>query len=117
MSTFASRIRPFVSLEIGAALKARGLEASLRHLERAHVLGQASTREHVRVHLHMLVCALRHGDVRESAGQVLRLLGAALLTGVGLVPTGNSGGANVSPMRRMAIPPDLARLIAMAERR
>ncbi len=115
MNTFARRIRPFVSLELAAAAEAQGQSVSFTHLERAHVLGQASTREHVRVHLHMLVCALRHGDLREFAGQWFRVLGAAALTGVGMIPTGNTGGTNVSPFRQMAIQPELARLIAMAE--
>jgi hypothetical protein len=86
------------------------------HLERAHVLGQASTREHVRVHFHMLVWAWRHRQVRELSGQLFRLLGAAMLTAIGMVPTGNTGGSNVSPFRKMAIAPDLAVLITMAQR-
>jgi hypothetical protein len=114
MNTFATRIRPFVSLEIAAAADAPGPSARFRHLERAHVLGQASTWEHVRVHAHMLAHAWRHRDSREIAGQLIRLLGAAALTGVGMVPTGNTGGADVSSLRRMAIPPDLAKLIATA---
>ncbi len=114
MNTFARRIRPFVSLELAAAAAAPNRAARFGHLERAHVLGQASTREHVRVHLHMLACAWRYRDWREAVGQLLRVLGAAAFTGIGLVPTGNTGGADVSAFRRMAIAPDLARLIAHA---
>ena len=116
MNEFSRRIRPFVTLEITAAANAPRDSAGFMHLERAHVLGQASTREHVRVHFHMLVWALRHRQVRELSGQLFRLLGAAALTGVGMVPTGNTGGSNVSPFRKMAIAPDLATLIAMAQR-
>lgn len=117
MNTFARRIRPFVSLEIAAAARAPDLAARFWHLERAHVLGQASTREHVRVHLHMLACAWRHRDLREALGQLFRVLGAAAFTGIGLVPTGNTGGANVSAFRRMAIAPELERLIDAARAR
>jgi hypothetical protein len=39
-----------------------------------------------------------------------------MLTAIGMVPTGNTGGSNVSPFRKMAIAPDLAVLITMAQR-
>ena len=117
MTSFSRRIRPFVSRELAAAHRAHDYSTRFMHLERAHVLGQASTREHVRTHFHMLICAWRHGDAHEVAGQLLRLIGAAALTGIGMVPAGNTGGANVSPSQRMSIPPDLAILIAGARRR
>ena len=116
MNTFSRNIRPFVSLEIAAAAEAEREAASFTHLERAHVLGQASTREHVRVHFYMLLWALRHRQARELSGQLFRLLGAAMLTAIGMVPTGNTGGSNVSPFRKMAVAPDLAILIASANR-
>jgi Protein of unknown function (DUF3703) len=114
MNTFSTRIRPLVSLEIAAAARARTTSDSFVHLERAHVLGQASTREHVRVHFHMLVWAVRHRRRREALGQVLRVLGAAILTGVGMIPAGNTGGSNVSPFQKMTVAPDLAELIDRA---
>lgn len=116
MNRFSRHIRPFVTAEISAAAGAERDSAAFLHLERAHVLGQASTREHVRVHFHMLVWAWRHRQLRELSGQLFRLLGAAMLTAIGMVPTGNTGGSNVSPFRKMAIAPDLAILIATARR-
>ena len=116
MNTFSRNIRPFVSQEIAAAATADRDSTGFMHLERAHVLGQASTREHVRVHFHMLVWAWRQRQVRELSGQLFRLLGAAMLTAIGMVPTGNTGGSNVSPFRKMAVAPDLAILIATARR-
>jgi hypothetical protein len=117
VSTFARSIRPHVDAELAAADRCeqnRDSPLAFKHLERAHVLGQASTREHVRVHVRMLQWALRHGDIRELAGQLLRVIGAATLTAVGLVPTGNTGGANVYSWRRMPVPPELADQIAQA---
>jgi hypothetical protein len=114
MNSFARNIRPSVTREIAAAAIAESCASSFSHLERAHVLGQASTREHVRVHFHMLLWAWRHRDSRELLGQLYRLLGAALLTAIGTIPTGNTGGSNVSAVKKMAIPPDLASQIAMA---
>lgn len=112
MSRFADNIRPYVDAELRAA-RAGGPDA-FRHLERAHVLGQESTREHVRVHWHMLRWGLAHGDAREVFGQIFRMIGAATKTFAGLVPAGNSGGANVSPFKPMPVDPELAEIIRKA---
>lgn len=112
MSTFARNIRPFVDAELAAA--ARHGADEFVHLERAHVLGQASTREHVRVHWRMLRWAIRHRDAREFFGQITRTIGAATKTFIGWVPTGNTGGANVSPIKPMPIDPALAEIIEKA---
>jgi hypothetical protein len=112
MTTFALRIRPRVRAELDAATAAESFghfDTAFRHLERAHVLGQPATREHVRVHWRMLLFALRHDRTADALGQAWRLVGAALLTAVGLVPIGNAGGSNVNGLRRMPIAPDLRR--------
>lgn len=117
MTLYAKRIRPHVSQELGIAAckETQGDPSSaFQHLERAHILGQASTVEHVRVHVRMLTWALRRRDLSELAGQLLRIVGAATKTAFGLVPHGNTGGANVSPFKPMPIPPDLAEIIAAA---
>ena len=112
MSSFAVNIRPHVDAELRAAVLDPPNEFA--HLERAHVLGQASTREHVRVHWRMLRWAWRHRDAREFAGQLLRIVGAATKTFIGLVPAGNTGGANVSAVRPMPLDPELAAIIDRA---
>jgi Protein of unknown function (DUF3703) len=120
MTAFATRIAPHVTAEVASsrAAESRGdANASFHHLERAHVLGQASTLHHVRVHALMLAWACRHGRVREAAGQVLRIVGAATKTAFGLVPAGNTGGANVSPFKPLPVPGDLAALIDDARSR
>ena len=111
MSEFGRRIRPYVEYEILAAREAesRGQpDIAFSHLERAHVLGQASTVEHVRVHWHMFFWSIRQRNVRECLGQMLRIVGAALSTALGLIPQGNTGGSNVPPFKSMPIPPELA---------
>lgn len=120
MSAYSRRIRPHVEAELraAAAAEAQGrADAAFAHLERAHVLGQASTVEHVRVHWRMFVWGLRQRSARECLGQVLRIGGAATKTAVGLVPDGNTGGANVSPFKRLPVPPDLRALIREAQSR
>lgn len=88
---------------------------AFRHLERAHVLGQASTFQHTRVHWLMLKHGIRERDNKEVAGQILRIGGAATKTPLGIYPKGNTGGANVNPLKPMPIPDDLAAILAETE--
>lgn len=114
---FSRNIRPYVDEELRAALDAdmQGqAQAAFAHLERAHILGQTSTVQHVRVHWHMFVWGWRHRSVKECLGQLLRIGGAAMVTAVGLVPLGNTGGTSASPFKSMPVPPDLAALIQQA---
>lgn len=114
MTTLPTRIRRSVQAELDAAASAEAqghLSTAFRHLERAHVIGQPSTVEHVRVHWRMFRFALRNRRPGEAYGQAWRLAAATVFTPVGLVPTGNTGGADVSGIRRMAIPKDLQAVI------
>lgn len=116
-ASFGSRIHAHVEAELDAAKAAErdgDPDKAFRHLERAHVLGQRSTLQHVRVHVRMLMWAIRHHRAREVTGQILRVVGAAAATWAGLVPDGNTGGANISGFKTMAIPDDLAGQIAAA---
>jgi hypothetical protein len=117
VSRYAAAIVPYVDAELRAAAQAEGRgdgAQAFKHLERAHVLAQPSTRQHVRTHWHMLQWGCRHRDWRECFGQVTRMIGAATLTAIGMVPTGNTGGSNVSPLKPMPVPGDLAEIIARA---
>ena len=112
-------VGPFVQRELDAATDRMldgDVSASFQNLERAHVLSQISTAEHVRVHWRMLVWAAQRRDMREIFGQIFRILGAATKTAIGLIPEGNTGGSNVSPFKRMPIPEDLAEILAAAKR-
>ena len=117
MTEFSRRIRPYVEREILAAhqAEARGKPGvAFSHLERAHILGQTSTVEHVRVHWHMFLWSIRQQNISECLGQLLRIVGASMGTAFGLVPQGNTGGTNVNSFKSMPIPPDLAALIEEA---
>jgi hypothetical protein len=117
MTTFAIRIQPSVQREIAAADAAEASGhfcTSFQHLERAHVLGQAATIEHVRVHGHMLRFAQRNSLHGEAFGQLWRLVAAFVFTAPGLVPGGNTGGTDVSSFRRMPIPKDLQQALDAA---
>lgn len=117
-SSFSRMIAPYVEAELEYARQARVLGESGRefaHLERAHVLGQESTYWHVKVHVLMLVWAIRNHSIGEMLGQIFRIVGAATKTAIGFVPQGNTGGANVSPFKKMPIAPELADLIRLAK--
>lgn len=83
-------------------------ETCLSRLERAHILGQRNYIPHVVNHYWMLKAGWRKGDWQEVRGQIVRIVGSAGSL-VGAVPLGNTGRANVSPIKPMPIPDDLAR--------
>jgi hypothetical protein len=116
--TFSQRVGSYVEAELAKAKRAKSvgdIQQEFTHLERAHVLGQESTYWHVKVHVLMLVWATRNRSVRELVGQIFRIVGAVTKTVFGLVPQGNTGGANVSPFKKMPIEPELATLIQKAK--
>jgi Protein of unknown function (DUF3703) len=118
-TTYGQRISSAYSRELTLARVAQSqsdAHAEFAYLERAHVLGQASTWLHVKAHVLMAAWAIRNRSAGELAGQLLRIVGAATKTVWGLVPSGNTGGANVSPFKRLPITPDLATDIARAQR-
>jgi hypothetical protein len=101
-------------LERGYSSLARGeLASAFQCFERAHVLGQRSTRLHVRAHVAMLKVGWLRRDRREIAGQLSRIIAASLLSRI-WVPDGNTGGANVSALKRMPIPEELESILKRA---
>jgi hypothetical protein len=100
---------------------ARGLirgakyEDAFRHLERAHILGQAQVRWHVVSHWLMLTVAVHRGEVSAALGQAIRMVLGALGSITGRVPVGNTGGSDVNMFRRMPIPADLLEVMARGE--
>ena len=89
-------------------------EAAFRHLERAHILSQRHTRQHVRVHWLMLRLGASGRDWREVLGQLSRIVAAAVFSRI-WVPVGNTGRANVSAMKPMLVADDLRRILAQEE--
>ena len=83
---------------------------AFRHLERAHILSQRHTLQHVYVHWLMLRLAASTGAWREVIGQATRVVAAAIFSRI-WVPAGNTGRAQVSAMRPMPIPADLREVL------
>lgn len=103
-------------LSMAASCESVGnLAAAFRHLERAHVLGQAITFDHTRVHLKMLKLGWKMRSPREVFGQIIRVIGAATKTPFGIYPTGNTGGSNVWFFKRMPVAEDLQQILEHAK--
>lgn len=94
------------------ARRKRSLDDAIAHIERAHILGQRYLFPHFYTHALLLAIAVERADIRETVGQVVRLI--AVVPGYlsGWVPKGNTGSANVSALRPMTPPEDLAPLLA-----
>lgn len=88
-------------------------QQSWRHLERAHILGQPYPLAHSIVHWKMLLFGLRTKNSKEIIGQIPRLLFGGVKSFVGKIPVGNTGGANVPPLKPMEIPEDLLQVIKL----
>lgn len=95
----------------GAAEASGDLDEAFRRLERAHVLGQRYVITHLHTHLRMLRIARRRRDVKETRGQVMRLFAVVPGYLFGWTPKGNTGGADVSAIKPMRPPEDLAPLL------
>lgn len=81
------------------------------HLERAHIIGQPYPFEHTFVHWKMLMFGIKIKDTHEIIGQIPRLLVGGVKSFVGQIPVGNTGGADVPPLKAMEIPNDLLLII------
>lgn len=94
-----------------AALGKGHLQVSWRHLERAHILGQAWPVQHTKAHWRMVSFAFRIKNWKEVLGQIPRLIVGGVKSFVGEIPVGNTGGANVPPLKPMEIPKDLQEIL------
>lgn len=87
------------------------LEASVPHLERAHIIGQAFVVPHATSHWLMLTVEYRRRRVMAVVGQTARILLGMLGSAVGLVPIGNTGGTDISMFKRLPIESELQNII------
>ncbi len=107
-------LRPYWKAELERAKEffaSGNLHGSWNHLERAHVIGQAYPYEHSWVHWKMLMFGFRTKNTKEIIGQLPRLLVGGVKSFVGKIPVGNTGGANVPPLRPMPIEKDIRAIL------
>ncbi|UII33059.1 DUF3703 domain-containing protein [Fulvivirga ulvae] len=110
-------LKPYFKEELDAYrfdMQAGDLLAAWRHLERAHIIGQSYPLQHSRAHWEMLKFGIRIKSIKEVIGQIPRLLVGGIKSFVGKVPVGNTGGANVPPLKPMEIPADLQVILNQA---
>ena len=113
-----NRLVDYINREVAESdsLIAKGdLDAAYHHLKRAHVLGQARTFDHTRIHWRMFKLGLKMRSAREIWGQLIRIVGAATKTPFGIYPTGNTGGANIWFFKPMPVPDDLREILNQAK--
>lgn len=117
MSSFRLEAVLAEAISLGELLLHSGdYEESMRHLERAHVLGQNLIGPHVSVHWLMLRVAVARRDPGAALGQIARIVLGAIGSAVGVLPNGNTGGSDVDMFRKMPIAPELARLLGGGDR-
>jgi hypothetical protein len=114
---FPEVLRPYYQKELSEfklMLDAQHYQLAWRHLERAHIIGQAFPFQHSYVHWLMLNFGFKIKDFKEIVGQIPRLLVGGVKSFVGKIPVGNTGGANVPPLQPMEIPADLRLILERA---
>lgn len=110
-------LKPFYEKELKMyfqCLKNGELQLAWNHLERAHVIGQAYPWEHSYVHWKMLGFGIRIKSMREILGQLPRLLVGGVKSFVGKIPKGNTGGADIPPLRTLPIEEDIQAIFKKA---
>lgn len=87
------------------------------HLERSHIIGQSYPIEHTYSHWLMLQFGLMQKNTKEVFGQLLRLAVGGWKSFINHVPVGNTGGADVPPLKRMPIPNDIKEIFKINEKK
>lgn len=100
--------------EYQKSLKIGNFQLSWKHLERAHIIGQAYPLEHTYVHWEMLKFGIKIKNTKEIFGQIPRLLVSGIKSFVGKIPVGNTGGANIPPLKSLPIGDDILAMFKQA---
>ena len=109
-----NKLKVAYNLEMDEAIrlyKSKELNSSFYHLERAHILGQSYIIPHTKSHWWMLKVGIKKHNVKEVFGQITRMIASVIFSRI-WVPLGNTGGADVNPMKPMPIPDDLKKILA-----
>ncbi len=90
-------------------------QKSWYHLERAHVIGQSYPWQHSYAHWKMLLFGFHIKNSKEIIGQIPRLLFGGTKSFVGKVPVGNTGGADIPPLKSLPICTELQTIFKEAD--
>lgn len=118
MNTFMPKsLKKYYNLELKeyyTNFKSGNFQVSWKHLERAHIIGQAYPLEHTYAHWKMLKFGIKIKSIKEIFGQIPRLLVGGIKSFVGKIPVGNTGGANVHPLKSLPINEDILAIFKQA---
>ncbi len=107
-------LKPYFEEEIvnfESAFSKNDYVLAFQHLENAHIIGQAYPFAHTFVHWKMLHFGIKIKNTKEVIGQIPRLIFGGIKSFIDVIPTGNTGGANVSALKPMPIRPELQRIL------
>ena len=110
-------LRPFFERELKSyyfSIQEGNLQQAWRHLEKAHVIGQAFPYQHSLVHWKMLQFGIRIKSFKEIVGQIPRLLVGGVKSFVGKIPVGNTGGSNIPPLKSLPLEQDILEIFKKA---
>lgn len=110
-------LRPYFEAELRAyyaSLQENKLQQAWLHLEKAHVIGQAYPFQHSYVHWRMLQFGIKIKSLKEVTGQIPRLLVGGIKSFVGKIPVGNTGGANIPPLKPLPIQQEIIEIFEKA---
>lgn len=112
--TMDNRIKQFIEQELKLyhqSFSNKDFEKAFSNLERIHIVSQPFVIPHTVSHLYMLRFALQTLRPKEIIVQVFYTLLGGILSFIGLVPIGNTGGANAISKGKMEVPEDLKQYI------
>lgn len=112
-----NKLKTAYNIELSEAIRLYKLneyDNSFYHLERAHILGQKYIIPHTKSHWWMLKVGVQKRNYKEVLGQITRMIASVIFSKI-WVPLGNTGGANVNPMKPMPIPSDLEKILSGSE--
>lgn len=116
-TSLPAKLRPYYEQELMAYTRTSSdgdLSSAWSHLERAHVIGQAYPWPHTYVHWKMLQFGFSIKSWKEVLGQIPRLLVGSVKSFVGKIPVGNTGGANIPPLKPLPIDPEIMEMFEKA---
>ncbi|MBL4605475.1 MAG: DUF3703 domain-containing protein [Flavobacteriaceae bacterium] len=87
-------------------LKENNHESAFYHFESAHIVGQKHVYRHTLSHYWMFIFGINTKNRKEIIGQFFRIIASLLFTLI-WVPVGNTGGANISPIKPIPIRKEL----------
>ena len=116
-TTMPKTLKPYFEQELEAYkthFASGNFQIAWNLLERAHIIGQSYPYHHRYVHWKMLLFGIHIKDKKEIIGQIPRLLVGGVKSFVGKIPVGNTGGANIPPLKPLPISEELLSIFAKA---